>query len=88
MVAGRVTERKTVSRAPKASGTVRRPFGNSNKKSILAHGLYLKGRDVRSGGSLGSQEMAGSTPGPVACGCFTEKRMAQLGDLVLAWPSN
>lgn len=80
-----------MSRIPKPAGNVGRSFGDSNKKSILAHGLDLKGQEVRSGGSLGSKESAGSTPQPVACGCLDRLLLlpiAQLVNLVLAWPSS
>lgn len=68
-----MTDRKMVSRAPRLAGNVMSSFAViSNKKSILAHGLNLRGRMVRSRASPGSQEIAACTTGPVAYGCFME----------------
>lgn len=41
----------------------------SKRNSVLARGLSLRGREVRSEGSCGSQEIAGSTPW--ACGVWS-----------------
>lgn len=68
-----MTERKMVSTSPKPTGNVGRSLGDSNKKSILAPGLKLKGKTLGQGqSSLGSQAIAGSAPEPEACGCLME----------------
>lgn len=81
-----MTERKMVSRSPEPTGNVGRSFGDSNKESI--HGL--KGREVKSGEVLGVRRRQAPPLGPrhvvASWKVLPPLPMAQLVDLVLAWP--